>query len=130
MKKNVAKILSFVLALALLSSAFPMAAEAAHIHDYAVIILEPEYKWINNDVHSVTEVHAHICSCGDTFKEHHDKPNAPHAPALDSAAYEGSYIGEGGKSYDTYRYTCKYCNGTYRRTMLSSSKPASVEEAE
>ncbi len=128
MRRNVARNLSFALVLALMPLAFPTKAAAAHVHDYAVTT-NMEYGWVNNDYHSVTEVHTHLCSCGAMYREHHNKPNEGHTPT-GSGVYEGSYLGEGGKSYDTYRYTCRNCKSTYRKSMVSSFKSVVEEEVE
>lgn len=129
MKKNTAKILSFVLVLVLMPLAFSMTA-AAHIHNYVVTTLErSEYVWANDKQHGVAEVHVHTCSCGDTFKESHIKSYEAHTPAAGSGVYEGAYEGAGGVIYETYRYTCVKCNSTYRNSVASKTTSAS-EEAE
>ncbi len=129
MKKKITKSLSFCLALVLMLSMFSMAAAAAeHVHNY-VVTTDYKYDWISNDQHRITEIHTHLCSCGEKFYETHGEKMKDHEAAPGSQVNKGSYWGDG-CTYTVYQYTCRVCNHTYTKTEVSIPQPASTEQAE
>lgn len=130
MKKKITKSLSFILVLVLMLSVFSMAAAAAeHIHNYVESTVSDKPVYLNDEQHQRVEVHLHLCSCGAKFYETHNLEIGYHEAALGSQVNKGSYW-DNGYTYTVYQYTCKHCNHTYVKKVISASNPTSTERTE